>query len=365
MDWYKVKNEHDLDSPALLVYRNRVEKNVALMLEIVDNDPSRLMPHIKTNKMENVIKMMMAKGIQRFKCATIAEAELAAKVGAKEVLIAHQLVGAKLLRLKKLIVEYKQSSFGTLVDNLDTLAEIETVFTEQHPLPIYIDVNNGMNRTGVEVENLETLHYNLVKSKKCRLRGWHVYDGHIREEGFVERKNAVEKGMVSIEKLVEKLNTTNQFELIAGGSPAFTSHATETNRLCSPGTSVFWDWGYGDKFKEKPFLHAAVVLTRIISKPTKGIITIDLGHKAIASENAIDKRVRFLNLSDYELLSQSEEHGVLKVGNWDELKVGTILYGVPYHICPTVNLFDEAYLIENNLQTEVWKIEGRKRKITY
>ena len=89
-----------------------------------------------------------------------------------------------------------------------------------------------------------------------------------------------------------------------------------------------------------------------------------MGHKAVAAENPIDKRIRFLNLTGYELLSQSEEHGVLRVENWENLHVGDELLGVPYHVCPTVNLYDNAYVISENRQVDIWLIEGRKRKIT-
>ncbi|MFT6205984.1 MAG: D-serine deaminase-like pyridoxal phosphate-dependent protein, partial [Spirosomataceae bacterium] len=88
-----------------------------------------------------------------------------------------------------------------------------------------------------------------------------------------------------------------------------------------------------------------------------------LGHKAISAENPIDKRVRFINLEGYELLSQSEEHGVLKVSNWDDICVGDELLGVPYHVCPTVNLYDEAYIISGNQQVDIWEIVGRRRRV--
>ncbi|MEJ2113270.1 MAG: hypothetical protein P8X62_06130 [Flavobacteriaceae bacterium] len=107
-----------------------------------------------------------------------------------------------------------------------------------------------------------------------------------------------------------------------------------------------------------------MVVSRVISKPEKGIITIDLGHKAIASENPIDKRVRFLNLDNYTLLSQSEEHGVLSVKDDSKIGVGDVLYGIPYHICPTVNLYDDVSVISNGKKIDTWEISARKRKLT-
>lgn len=361
-NWFQITDTSQLDTPALAIYKERVEQNINEMLRIVNNDPTRLMPHVKTNKMVNIIKMMIDAGITRFKCATIAEAELVALAGGKQVLIAHQLMGFKLQRLKNLIEKYPTIQFSPLIDCVQVLEEIETVFSAESPLAVYIDVNNGMNRSGIEVENLASFHLIVSNSAACKLKGWHVYDGHIREETFSERKKQVKNGFEEIERLFQKI-ASPELEIIAGGSPAFTCHALESNRICSPGTSIFWDWGYGDRFTEQNFKPAAVILTRIISKPAKGLITVDMGHKAVASENPIDKRIRFLNLSDYELLSQSEEHGVVKVENWDSLKVGDMLYGIPYHVCPSVNLYDEAYIIENQEQTAIWRIEGRKRKI--
>jgi D-serine deaminase-like pyridoxal phosphate-dependent protein len=96
------------------------------------------------------------------------------------------------------------------------------------------------------------------------------------------------------------------------------------------------------------------------------LVAIDLGHKAVAAENPIDKRVQLFNAPDYELLSQSEEHGVLRVSDedWEKVKVGDVFYGVPYHICPTVNLYEEAQVVENRKVTETWQVLARRRKIS-
>ena len=152
--------------------------------------------------------------------------------------------------------------------------------------------------------------------------------------------------------------------IIAGGSPTFTVHTQRTDVYCSPGTCLLWDWGYGDRFQDQPFQHAAVLTTRVISKPAPHLITVDLGHKAVAAENPIDRRFRFLNLEGYEILSQSEEHGVIRVADWDSIHVGDLLYALPYHICPTVALHDYATVIENQTVSEKWSILARRRQIS-
>lgn len=362
-----ISNLSQIDSPSLLILKEKVEGNIDKMIAIAGGYTSRLMPHIKTNKMENVVKMMIAKGIKRFKAATVAEAELAAMTGAEKVIIAHQLLGPKIDRLIALIEKYPNTKFASLTDCNAVVEELSEKFSAKNlKAEIYYDINNGMDRSGHEIDGDLTndLKYAVSKSH-IKLSGLHVYDGHIRDDVFGERKTKIENGMQKVYEILAELKSEiGELEVIAGGTPAFTSHATEMSRTLSPGTCVLWDWGYGDKFAEQNFEYAALVMSRIISKPKRGILTTDMGHKAISSENPIDKRIRFLNHDDLKLVSQSEEHGVIETEKWDDYKVGDILLGVPYHVCPTVNLYDEAHIIENGKWTDTWKIEARKRKIT-
>lgn len=360
---FTVSNLDQLDSPSILIFEENLNNNIDAMIAIA-GDVKRLIPHIKTNKMENVIKLMLSKGIEKFKCSTIAEAELAAISGAKTALIAHQLVGPKIQRLLSLIKKYPNTTFQSIIDcNKNAEAFNEAFEKENLIAQVYYDINNGMNRSGHEINEdlLPDLEHTILL-KNINLLGFHVYDGHIRDAAFDVRKNKIEQDLTAFYTLKNEHFPT--LETISGGTPAFTSHAQENNRTLSPGTCVFWDWGYGDAFLEMPFNYAALILMRVISKPIKGIITVDMGHKAVSSENPIDKRIRFINNHDLTLISQSEEHGVISTPNYNDYEVGDTILGVPYHICPTINLYDEAYVIRNGTMAETWKIEGRKRKIT-
>lgn len=365
--WYSLQNPNQADSPSLLIYKDRVASNIRKMIDIAGN-AERLITHVKTNKMPEIVKMMIDAGISKFKCATIAEAEMSIIAGAEYIIIAHQLVEPKIQRLINLHQKYPNVFIASLIDDLATAELTNQLFKENNlKADIFIDINNGMDRSGHPFDdNLWNLYQSIQNLPNLTLHGLHVYDGHIRDAQFEDRKATIDSSFVDVEHFVDKI-TKNHYPrpmIVAGGTPAFTVHALRDKTFCSPGTCVLWDWGYGDKFAEQPFEYAALVLTRVISKPQKGIITIDLGHKAIAAENPIDKRIRFLNLENYELLSQSEEHGVIKVTDWDAIKVGDVLYGVPYHVCPTVNAYDEAYIIQDHQLIDTWQVLGRRRKIT-
>ena len=111
-------------------------------------------------------------------------------------------------------------------------------------------------------------------------------------------------------------------------------------------------------------MFAALVVTRIISKPTDDTICIDLGHKAIASENPLANRVFFLNATSLEPTGHSEEHMTFKITGKNTFSVGDVLYGIPYHVCPTIALHDEACVVQNHKVVERWKNLSRSRKIT-
>ncbi len=366
--WFEIENVETIDSPSVAIFKNHVVHNIKEMVALVNGKVERLMPHVKTNKMPKIMQLLMDAGISNFKASTISEAEIAAETGANSVLIAHQLVGPKVDRFLSLISHFSETTFSTLIDSIETAELLNSKASKiDIKVNIYIDINNGMDRSGIKIgTDLDKLIIFLKDCKALQFKGLHVYDGHLRDADFSTRNEKIENGFVTVTDYFQNLKKEYpSIQMICGGTPSFTSHLLNKDRITSPGTCVLWDWGYNEKLTEQNFKYAALLVTRIISKPTEGIVTLDLGHKSVAPENPIDKRVKFLNLEDYELLSQSEEHGVLKVKNWEELQIGDVLYGVPYHVCPTINLHDEVSVIENGQKTNTWEITARKRKINF
>ena len=103
--------------------------------------------------------------------------------------------------------------------------------------------------------------------------------------------------------------------------------------------------------------------SRFISKPAKDLICIDLGHKAIASEMP-QPRIKIMGIENYSIVIHSEEHMVIKTPEADNWKIGDPLYGIPWHICPTVDRYDSVSVVTEHRVTDLWNVEARKRKIT-
>ena len=363
--WFAIKNIDEFDTPALVVYPDRIEKNIDTAIQMID-DASRLRPHVKTNKMREVCMMMLYKGITKFKCATIAEAEMLGMMEAPDVLLAYQPVGPKAKRLISLINKYSKTHYSCLIDNGETAEELNALCEEKGiGLQVYIDVNVGMNRTGILPGKAFALLQSIKTLQALSVAGLHVYDGHIHDSDFNIRKQKSDAAFKAAETLqkqaFELLNLS--LKIIAGGTPTFPVHAQRKNVECSPGTFVFWDWGYKHLLPDQPFDYAALVVSRIVSVIDEETVCLDLGHKSVAAENPLP-RVHFLNAPDAVAVSQSEEHLVIKLPDSSRFKVGDVLYGVPVHICPTVALYDEAYVVNNNSINDCWQVIARNRSIT-
>lgn len=364
--WYIVTKTDNVISPSLLVYPDRIQHNIDTML-LMAGGPDNLRPHIKTHKNAEIIRMQLEKGISKFKCATIAEAELLADCGAPDVLLAMQPVGANQERLITLIKTYPNTEFATLVDNLATTEELGKL-AELHNiiLPVYIDLNVGMHRTGI-VPGKEALDLYKSISEHAHLesKGLHTYDGHLRNPDVEIRKLACDEAFETVLELKKHILQAGLTEpiLIAGGSPTFPFHCKRDNVIASPGTTLLWDAGYGGLFPEMEFLPAAVLFTRIISKPKAGILCFDLGHKSIAPEMGFP-RVQFLTLEHGKQISQSEEHLVMEYDDIKILNVGDAHYAIPKHICPTVAKYDSLLVVENGEISKEWKVVARNQKLT-
>ncbi|WP_143304904.1 D-TA family PLP-dependent enzyme [Chitinophaga vietnamensis] len=365
MEWYQLANAAQIDSPAILVYKERIKENIHLVKEMID-DVQRLRPHIKTNKMAEVVQLMLDAGIARFKCATIAEAELLGITGAPDALLAYQPVGPKVHRLLELVKKYPATTFSCLVDNKESAAFISRVFADDGKrINVYIDLNVGMNRTGIhpDATALELYQY-LHTLPGVQPLGLHAYDGHLHDTDMAIRKQRCDTAFAPVAALRQQILDSGlpQPVIVAGGSPTFPIHGKRPHIECSPGTFIFWDWGYGRNLPEQPFQWAALLLTRVISIIDENLLCVDLGHKSVAAENP-QPRVFFLNAPTAQPISQSEEHLVLKVADTAQYPVGTVLYGVPLHICPTVALYEKAYVVENNTANTSWRIIARDRQI--
>ncbi|MGF1587123.1 MAG: D-TA family PLP-dependent enzyme [Bacteroidales bacterium] len=362
-NWYEIENAAEVSSPSLLVYPDRIESNIRQMIKIA-GDVNRLRPHVKTHKMAEVVGLQLDAGITKFKCATISEAEMLARCGAKDILLALQPVGPNIGRFFRLRHEFPEAKISCIVDSEEVIIQLSGISQRTgRATNVWIDINNGMNRSGISPgEKAVQLAKKIIKMPELNLKGLHLYDGHILDKDFKLRKETCEENYRQVNSLLEHLEKEGitQLNIVAGGTSTFPVHARRKGIECSPGTPVLWDYGYSSSFPDMDFKHAAILFTRIISKPAKNLICLDLGHKAVASEMP-QPRVIIPGLKNYSIMTHSEEHMVVETSEAESLKVGAVFYCLPWHICPTVDRYDSVPVVRDGRVVDTWDVVARKR----
>lgn len=356
-------------TPALLVNLETVHDNIRAVLAQLDGDARRWRPHVKTAKLAVVMQAMLGEGLTRFKCATTLELKALLDVGARDVLVAFPHVGANAARVAELAAVHPGVRVAALVE-----ADAHLAAWRHTGLPLFFDVNPGMDRTGgaADAARLAALA-RAVTEAGCAFAGIHWYDGHMH--GFTdpaERERAAHAGYDRLGGLVRALAVGGIAvpEVIVAGTPAAVPAATysgfrtwPTDVQISPGTVVYNDTTSLSQVPAAWHLApAAHVLTTVVSHPTPTRFTCDAGHKAVAADAGVPT-CAVQGHPAWQPARPSEEHLPVDVPGGDTLPpIGAQLLLLPRHVCPTVNNFDEAVLIRGSAVDGVAPVSARGRE---
>jgi len=363
---YKISSVEDVMTPALVVYPEFIASNIERTLALLGGDADRWRVHIKTAKLGYTLEMLIERGIRNFKCATTLELLVACQRGAADVLLAYPSVGANARRVREIAKEFLRVRISVLVENEEQVRQ-----WRGSRVGIFLDINPGMNRTGIEQSHSDEVVkvVRTIGADDLEFRGLHYYDGQHRELDERERAKAAHHGydrLLEIVKEIERIGV-HVPEVITAGTPTLPCslsydgfRSAEFIHRISPGTVVYSDASSLLQLPEKyGYRPAVLVMTRVVSHPRAGIVTCDAGHKAVSADAGVPTCV-VVGHPELTPLSPSEEHLPLEVeGGAAGPQVGEVLYLLPRHVCPTVNNFDDALLVRNGEIESVEKVSAR------
>ena len=366
---YRVSDVDQVLTPALVMYPDVIASNIEQTLQLLGGDADRWRVHIKTAKLGFTLRMLVERGVRNFKCATTLELLVACQSGARDVLLAYPVMGANARRAREIAQQFPNVRISALAEN-----DAQVRQWRGSPVGVFLDINPGMNRTGIEQSRSDKIVAlaRAIADSGLEFRGLHYYDGQFGGVAEGERMKAAHRGYDRLLEIVSDLERSgiNVQEVITSGTPTFPCSLSYEGfrrgkfvHRVSPGTVVYCDASSLEQLpKEYGYRPAALVLTRVVSSPHPGIITCDAGHKAVSADAGVPTCVA-VGHPELTPLSPSEEHLPLAVKEGSAApQVGEALYLIPRHVCPTVNNFDCALLVRDGEVKSVESVSARGRE---
>jgi D-serine deaminase-like pyridoxal phosphate-dependent protein len=366
---YRLHREREVLTPALIIYPEIVDQNIATTLRLLGNDPARWRPHVKTAKIGSMIRRMVAAGITNFKCATTLELNTACEAGAQDVLFAYPAIGANALRAREIASQFKNVRFSAVIEDSRGVDS-----WRGSNFGIFIDINPGMDRTGVEQNKSDEIVSlaRAIKNAGLVFRGLHYYDGHLSKYDLEQRTAIAHAGYDILMKIAAHLEEREFIieEVITAGTPSLPCSISyepfQNGRFIhrvSPGTVVYNDCSslsqLPSEFGYKP---AALVLSTVVSHPRPGRLTCDAGHKTVSADHGVPT-CRVIGRDDLSPSQPSEEHLPIDAAASSTLPdLGEMLYLMPRHVCPTVNNFDHALIAIDGRIVQMDEVTARGRE---
>jgi D-serine deaminase-like pyridoxal phosphate-dependent protein len=366
---HRVAGIEDILTPALVVYPEIVASNIARTLHLLGGDPDRWRAHIKTAKLAYTLRMLVERRVRNFKCATTLELLVACYCGVGDVLLAYPVLGANARRVLEIANQFPRVRISVLVENEEQVRQ-----WRGSSVGVFVDINPGMDRTGVEQRQTDKVVrlVRAVEEAELQFRGLHYYDGQHGGLDEPERTAAAHAGYDGLLKLAIAIRDSGMSvpEVITAGTPTFPCslsykgfHGADFIHRVSPGTIVYCDaTSLAQLPAEYGYAPAALVLTRVVSRPHDGIITCDAGHKAVSADAGVPT-CAVAGHPELRPLAPSEEHLPMALNRETAgPQVGEALYLLPRHVCPTVNNFDSALLVRDGQIASVEKVTARGRE---
>jgi D-serine deaminase-like pyridoxal phosphate-dependent protein len=364
-------SRNDLDTPALLLDRAALERNVAKMAATAEQHGIGLRPHVKSHKCARIAHMQIDAGALGVSCATLGEAEAMVEAGVPGVLITSPVVGNnKLRRLVALAEKAGPRQLIAVVDDPRNVAALSLHAARlAYPLDVLIDYHSGYHRTGVvDEDSALALARATVESGSLRLRGVQAYGGHLQHiEGRTERETAAARLREAVAAVVGALKAAGMpIEIVTGvgtGTHAADAPADLFTEM-QPGSYVFMDVEYqhvlAADMQAPPFETSLFVQSTVVSTQARSWVTVDAGTKSFATDSVAPIVARGVQgPAHYAFFG--DEHGKLTVDAAHRPSLGAHIEFVTPHCDPTVNLYDRYHVVEGDVLVDIWPIEARGR----
>jgi len=357
-----------LQTPALVVDLDILERNIAAMAAHAKRHGIALRPHAKTHKSAEIAKRQMAAGAVGICCAKLGEAEALADAGVESILITSPVVTeggiARLIALNG-----KLKELIAVCDDAETARRINDAARESgKTLKIFVDIDPGMGRTGIRPgDGAVALVEQVAGASHLEFAGLQCYAGQVQHmESPNERRDASLSALKDLGGLRDQLAKKSLAPKILSGGGTGTFDIDPDARVLTElqvGSYVFMDRQYNDVWTKPgdrpPFETSLFVQTTVISANRTGLVTTDAGLKSFATDDGVPVIAHGAPAGAAYFFFGDEQGGVIYSEESGKLNRGHALACVVPHCDPTVNLFDRYHAVRGDVLEAIWPVDAR------
>lgn len=352
-----------VDTPALVLDLDAFERNLQRMAAAVRGTGVRLRPHAKSHKCPEIALRQVALGAVGVCCQKVSEAAVFVDAGIQDVLVTNQVVGAA--KLQRLVALARRARIGVLVDHAAQVRALAAAArANDAALDVYVEVNVGANRCGVEPgADAVRLARLVADSAPLRFAGMQCYHGpaqHMRTPA--QRAAAIAQAVEAARSTRDAIQACGiQVPQVTGAGTGSFRHelASGVFTELQAGSYVFMDRDYADNERagdDIAFEHALFVRSTVMSRPSATQAVVDAGLKASSVDSGMP---RVWQRSDLSYLKAADEHGSVATPDDSAVALGDTLMLVPGHCDPTVNLYDDLVCFRGDTVEALWPIAAR------
>ena len=356
----------DLETPAIVVDLDVLERNLSRMADYCRSHNLRLRPHTKSHKIPELAKRQLAHAAQGITVAKIGEAVVMLEAGITDIMIAYPIIGKG--KAEKLAELATQADITVSLDSVEVAKAISDEAKKKDArIGILVEMDVGFHRCGVTTEDeVLTIARSVADLPGLEFKGLMFFPGHlqVREKERAELRVAVNDFLSRA--LAQLENANLPVEIVSGGSTptAREGHLFTGVNEIRPGMYIFNDRNMLAVGVASIEDCALSVVTTVVSTSVPGRAIVDAGSKTLSSDGhqAVDGRgfgmIKTDPDADVERLS--EEHGNLNISRSTRTyRVGERLEIIPNHVCSTVNMHNQIYGVRGGRVESVWEVAGR------
>ena len=357
----------DLKTPSIILDLDSLERNIKRFHDLALNNNKEIWPMVKTHKSSEILNLQKQYGASGVLCGTLDECEASLEVGFDNIMYAYPV--SDQIAIERIINLSKKSNFIVRIDNLASAKLINEKASLENTIINYtIIINCGLNRFGIEKENVLDFAEKMKAYKNLKLVGISSHPGHVYEASLPDQVGEYVKDEVESLQYAKNILEENQYELkyvSSGSTPTFLQAVDyDTINVFHPGNYVFLDAIQVALGICKEEDCALKVLTSVSSNPRDNTYMIDAGAKCLGLDkgahgnDSIKGHGIIVDHKNCLVESLSEEVGKIKDIN-NNLQVGQRLQIIPNHSCSTANLTDYFYSYREDIIEKIIEVDIR------